>query len=181
MIADLRQLRLAGLGGQGVILAGLVMGQAAVLDGLFAAGSNSYGAQARGSTCRADLVLSREPIAYPHVESPDLLVAMSQGAYDACRPGLAPGGRILYDSGLVTPAGQAGELGLAVSALALQELGSQQAANLVWVGAVAGITGWFSPQGLARAVAENVPPRFLELNQKALIAGLSLGHQQRDI
>lgn len=181
MIAETREIRLAGLGGQGVILAGLLLGQAAVLDGLFAAGSNSYGAQARGSTCQAELVLSPQAIDYPHVGHADLLVAMSQGAYDAFHADLAPGGRVLYDAGLVKPAGLATEMGLAVTESAVKELGNKQAANVLWVGVVGGCTGWFSAQALGRAVAENVPARFLELNQKALALGLELGRQQRGI
>lgn len=177
MLTERRELLLAGLGGQGVILAGLLLGQAAVADGLYAAGANSYGAQARGSTCQAGLVLAPEAIDYPHVRAPHLLVAMSQGAYDALAGQMAPGGRILYDAGLVSPAGRAGELGLAVTETARKELGNSQAANVLWVGVVAGCTGWFSQESLARAVAENLPDRFLEVNQKALTRGWRMGRQ----
>ena len=179
MAAETREMRLAGLGGQGVILAGLLLGQAAVLDGLYAAGSNSYGAQARGSTCQAEVVVSSQAIDYPHVEHPNLLVAMSQGAYDAFHGSLAPEGRVLYDAGLVTPAEGPGQYGLSVTETAVRDLGNKQAANVVWVGVVAGFTGWFSQDALARAVSENVPARFLELNHKALQRGPELGAQLR--
>ena len=179
MDAKAHQIRLGGLGGQGVILAGVLLGQAAVLQGLYAAGSNSYGAQARGSTCQAEVVVAAGPIDYPHVEAADLLVAMSQGAYDSYRAGTAPDGVILYDASLVTPDAAPNQHGLAVTEVAVNELKNKQAANVVWVGAVAGFTGWFSPQAVEQAVAENVPARFLELNRRALARGLALGRELR--
>lgn len=180
MAADSHEIRLGGLGGQGVILAGLLLGQAAVNQGQFAAGSNSYGAQARGSTCQAEVVVSADTIDYPHVEGADLLVAMSQGAYDAYRAQMAADGVILYDSGMVTPSGEGREFGLAVTEVTLNELKNKQVANVVWVGAVAGFTGWFSLEALEQAMADNVPARFLELNRKALVRGLELGRELRN-
>lgn len=179
MDAKAHEIRLAGLGGQGVILAGVLIGQAAVLQGLFAAGSNSYGAQARGSTCQAEVVVGAQPIDYPHVEAADLFVAMSQGAYDGYRAGTAPDGVVLYDSSLVTPDDAPNQHGLAVTEVAVNELKNKQAANVVWVGAIAGFTGWFSDEVLEKAVAENVPARFLDLNRRALARGLALGRELR--
>ncbi|MFZ5585827.1 MAG: 2-oxoacid:acceptor oxidoreductase family protein [Thermodesulfobacteriota bacterium] len=179
MAADSHEIRLGGLGGQGVILAGVLLGQAAVNQGLFAAGSNSYGAQARGSTCQAEVVVAAGAIDYPHVEAADLLVAMSQGAYDAYRSQMAPDGVILYDSSLVTPDGEGRQFGLAVTETAVSELNNKQVANVVWVGVAAGFTGWFDQQALERAVADNVPARFLELNRRALARGLQMGRELR--
>lgn len=171
-----REILVAGLGGQGVILAGVILGQAAVNDGLFAAGSNSYGAQARGSACKAEVVVSGRPIDYPHVEAADLIVAMSQGAYDAYRGTLKKGGRLLFDEGLVrSVAGNETETGFDVTGTALRELGNKQAANVLWVGLLSGLSGWFSLKGLQDAAQRHVPERFMELNLKALALGFKLG------
>ncbi len=171
------EIRLAGLGGQGVILAGVILGRAAVLAGREAAGSNSYGAQARGSACQAEVVISPRSIDYPHVEEPAWLVAMSQGAYDTFAPGVHPRGTILYDRDLVQPAGQRRELGFKVTALALDRLQSKQVANVVWVGVLCGAAHLFERRVLEQAVEQSVPPRFLELNRRALALGLELGRE----
>ncbi len=180
MTTERKEILLGGLGGQGVILAGVLLGQAAAADGLFAAGSNSYGAQARGSACKAEVVLASEPLDYPHAESPGLLVCMSQGAYDTYGETGAPDGVILFDSGMVEPRGPRREVGFPATALAVDQLGNKQVANVLWVGIVGGFTGWFSSEALEGAVRETVPERFLELNQRALRLGLELGREQRE-
>jgi 2-oxoglutarate ferredoxin oxidoreductase subunit gamma len=175
-----KEIRLAGFGGQGVILAGLLLGQAAVNDGKFAAGSNSYGPQARGSACKADLIVSDNPIDYPHVERAHMFVAMSQGGYDAFQNQVAGEGQIFYDSGLVTPAGgPIPETGLDVTDMAMKEFDNKQVANLIWVGILAGATGWFSQRALERAAEQHVPGRFLELNLRCLSRGLQLGRGRK--
>jgi 2-oxoglutarate ferredoxin oxidoreductase subunit gamma len=179
--AERREIALAGFGGQGVILAGVLLGHAAVKDGWFAAGSTSYGAQARGSACRADLVICQEPIDYPHVEAPDLLVAMCQGAYDAYHKELKHDGRVLYDAGLMkSMMGHPFETGFDVTAEAITKVGSKQTTNLVWLGIVSGFTGWFTKRSLEDAVRENVSERFLDSNLKALAIGLELGLGRRE-
>jgi 2-oxoglutarate ferredoxin oxidoreductase subunit gamma len=171
-------IRFAGLGGQGVVLAGLVLGQAAVVDGLYAAGANSYGAQARGSVALAEVRLSGEPIDYPRVDDADLLVALSQDGYETCKDRLNEGGLLLYDSGLVEPGdSRLRQLGVNVAAVARDELKSAQVANVVWVGVVAGATGWIGDDALTEAVRLRVPERFLELNLKAMARGLELGRE----
>lgn len=172
-------IRFAGLGGQGVVLAGLLLGQAAVVDGLYASGSNSYGAQARGSVALAEVRLSDEPIDYPHVDDADLLVALSQEGYEASKDRLMQGGLALYDSGLVKPADSAGrrQQGHNVAAVARDELRSSQVANVVWVGVAAAATGWIGEDALREAIRLRVPERFLELNLRALERGLELGRE----
>ena len=179
-MTERKEILLGGLGGQGVILAGVLVGQTAAAQGLFAAGSNSYGAQARGSSCKAEVVVDSEPLDYPHAEQPDLVVAMSQGAYDAYAESAAPDGVILFDSGLVEPRGLRREKGFPVTAAAVDDLGNKQAANVLWVGILAGYTGWFDSEVLERTVTETVPERFLELNKKALAMGLDMGRQSRE-
>ena len=174
-------IRLAGFGGQGVILAGLLLGQAAVNDGLYAAGSNSYGAQARGSACRAEVVISLKPIDYPHVENANLFVAMSQGGYDVFHEQMEEDGVIFYDSGLVTLlSGIKQKRGLGVTSLSVREFNNKQVANLIWVGLIAGATGWFSRKALESAAKRHVPERFLGTNLQALARGLNLGRDWKE-
>lgn len=181
-IRDAVEIRLVGFGGQGVVLAGLLLGQAAVNDGWFAAGANSYGAQARGSACRSDLVISPAPIDYPHVERAHLLVAMSQAGYDTFEGHVADDGRIFYDSGQVTPSGDSTrQMGLDVTAISVRELGDKQVANMVWVGVVGGATDWFSPQALERAARQHVSGAFWERNQQAMKKGIELGRSWKEV
>ena len=77
-----KQVRLSGFGGQGVVLAGTILGHAAIRDGKWVAGSSSYGAQARGGSARSDVVIADGPVVYPHVIEADILIALSQTAYD---------------------------------------------------------------------------------------------------
>ena len=97
------QIRLAGIGGQGVMLAGLLLGQAGMVEGKYVAGSDVYDTQVRGSGCKSEVIFSDCPIDFPHVITPDILVAMSQTAYDEHSKDMATGGLILYDASQTTP------------------------------------------------------------------------------
>ena len=169
-------IRLAGLGGQGVVLAGLLLGHAAVYDGLHAAGSNSYGSQSRGSLSTADVVISHTAIDYPHIELASILVAMSQEGYDAYAGRLKAEGVILFDSGLVaTHAGTRNQKRFDVTATSIDSLKDRQAANVIWTGILAGVTGLFSQKGLELAIRANVPESHIESNLRALTLGIMMG------
>jgi len=172
---------LAGFGGQGVVMAGLLLGDAAVRQGLYAAGSNSYGAQSRGSVCKAEIVIGREPIDYPHVELARIFVAMSQEGHDAYADQITEGTDVFYDAGLVTRmCGSPGERGFDVTAASLKELGDKQAANVIWIGILAGATGLFSRLSLERAIQAHIPERFWDLNLRALGLGFLLGGERKE-
>jgi 2-oxoglutarate ferredoxin oxidoreductase subunit gamma len=175
MAEAINGIRLGGLGGQGVVLAGLILGHTAVHDGLYAAGASSYGAQSRGSVCKAEVVISHDPIDYPHVELADLFIAMSQEGYDAYASQVAETGKIFYDAALVTSLrGGRKERAFDVTATCLKELNEKQAANIVWIGILAGRTQWFSERSLEQAIREHVPARHLDLNLRALRLGLQI-------
>jgi 2-oxoglutarate ferredoxin oxidoreductase subunit gamma len=175
MAEEITGIRLGGLGGQGVVLAGLILGHAAVQEGLYAAGSSSYGAQSRGSVCKAEVVISREPIDYPHVELADLFVAMSQEGYDAYADQVAETGKIFYDAALVSSLRHArDERAYDVTEKCIQELNEKQAANMIWIGILAGATQWFSNRSLEEAIREHVPARHLDLNLRAFWLGLTI-------
>jgi 2-oxoglutarate ferredoxin oxidoreductase subunit gamma len=176
MTEETTWIRLAGLGGQGVVLAGILLGHAAVFDGLYAAGSNSYGAQARGSLCSADIVISRSPIDYPRVELAGILVAMSQEGYDAYATQVLPEGRILHDAMLIPgPAGSRRHFGFDVIAASMEQLKDKQVTNIIWTGILAGMTGLFRRQSLEQAIRTHVPERYIESNLRALQHGIAVG------
>jgi 2-oxoglutarate ferredoxin oxidoreductase subunit gamma len=176
-MGETRQVRLSGFGGQGVVLAGTILGHAAVKDGKWVAGSSSYGAQARGGAARADVVLSDGSIVFPHVIEADVLVAMAQTAYDKYTEALALGALVIYDDALVAPRsiGGAGQIGISATSTAIKELHERQSANIVILGATAAVTGIASREALCAAIEENVSHRFKDLNLRALELGYKLG------
>lgn len=165
------QVRFGGFGGQGIVLAGLLLGRAATMDGRFVAGSNSYGAQARGSTCRSEVVISENPIDFPHVRIPDVVAVMSQRAYDTFCRSIAKDGLIFYDSQFVIPHRRKGAVNVPATGMALRELGDKRVANVIMLAALVAKTGIVSQGALLRAIDEGVKGRFLDLNRKAVTLG----------
>ncbi len=175
---EITQVRITGFGGQGVVLAGVLLGEAGVIDGKQIAGSNSYGAQARGSGCKSEVVFSRGRIDFPHLTAVDILLAMSQGAYDLnWRDVREEGGMILYDCNLVRP--QEGlrvrQVGLPCTELALRKLKNKQVANLIFLGALVEMTKIVSRQAIRKAIVRHVGHEFRSLNLRALQIGMELG------
>lgn len=172
------QVRIGGFGGQGVVLAGALLGHAAVRDGLWVSGSNSYGAQARGGAARSEVVISNRPIAFPHVLQADVLVAMSQSAYDAFSDNLSEQDPVvIYDAGLVVPRklDAARQAAMPATEAAVSDLGNKQVANIVILGATAALTEIVGIEALETAVKEQIDPRFRDLNLRALARGFQLG------
>lgn len=179
---DITQIRISGFGGQGVILAGVLLGEAGVADGRYVAGSSSYGAQARGSGCKSEIVFSDGPVDYPHLTKADILIAMSQGTYDLYSGDVNPEtGLILYDSSQIAakPDLAAQQIGIPATDEALKELKSKQAANIVLLGAFQEITGLVSDEAMEKAVERHVGERFRSLNRDALQCGRKLGRKAR--
>jgi len=177
-MGDLKQIRLCGFGGQGVILAGTILGHAAINDGKWVSGSNSYGAQARGGAARSEVVISKDPIKFPHVIQSDILIALSQKAYDTySRDVREHGALVIYDDLMVKPHNIKGaqQIGVPATNTAIRELESKQVANIVILGASVAITRIVSRQALVAAITETVEERFRELNLKALELGYKLG------
>ena len=180
-MADRVEIRIAGLGGQGVVMAGALMGEAAARAGIAAAGSSSYGSQARGGSCRSDVVLARSgEIDFPHVHRPDVLAVMSDEAYRTYLPEVAASGAILFDPYYVKPDPADGRAHHEVAATraALDDGGgSAQGANIVMLGAVAGFTGLVGVDALAAIVAGAFPARFSERNARLLGLGHGIGER----
>ena len=102
-MAEIKQIRVCGFGGQGIIIAGTILGHAGVNDGKWIAGSSSYGALARGGPSRADVILSDKPIIFPYLIEADILIALSQEAYDTYIEDVKHNGVVIYDEQLVSP------------------------------------------------------------------------------
>ena len=179
-VREITQIRLAGFGGQGIVLAGMLLGIAGVREGLEVANSNSYGAQARGSACKAEVVLGRKPIVFPHVLKSDILITLSQEAYELFLPDMAEDGTILFDPYHVHP-GQTSHTLYEIPATqaVLNAFKSPQAANIVMLGAFTDLTGIISRESMTGAVKENVPQRFVDVNLKALELGFELAKQAK--
>jgi 2-oxoglutarate ferredoxin oxidoreductase subunit gamma len=179
-MTEIAQVRFSGFGGQGVVLAGALLGEAGVGDGKHVAGSSSYGAQARGSGCKSEIVLSDGPIDFPHLTTADILVAMSQGAYNVSWEDVREGsGVILYDQGQVTPKeGRAiKQIGIPATEHALKRLKNKQVANIVLLGSLAETTKIVSSEALRKAIRTQVSEPFRSLNLKALRIGIELGRR----
>ena len=167
-----QEVRIAGFGGQGVVLAGYVLGKAlALYSGLEAVMTQSHGPEARGGASSADLVVSTEPIAYPFVQIPDYLVAMSQEAYTKFRPTIKVDAMVLIDQDLVKP--RDGDQINAIPATQLAEdLGRRIVTNVVMLGYVTALTEIVKPEAMLRALEDTLNSSIVELNIKAFEAGL---------
>lgn len=178
------EVQFAGFGGQGIVLAGYLLGKAlSVYEGKNASMTQSYGPEARGGACSSGVVISPDPdqlVDYPKVRQPDILVVMSQEAFTTYFPRLKPGGTLLYDSDLVEP----GTLPETVAAypvpatrMAETEVGKRIVANVVMLGALIAITGIVSKEAMEEAVRTTVKPDYVELNLKALAVGMDYARQ----
>jgi 2-oxoglutarate ferredoxin oxidoreductase subunit gamma len=170
----LTEIRIAGFGGQGVILSAMVIGKAAcIFDGWYATMTQSFGPEARGGVCSAQVILSDQPILYPYVIRPDILVVMSQEAYAHFTPELKEGGLLIIEQDLVRVSELQGRVQVfSVPATRLaEELGNRVVLNTVMVGFFSAVTSLLSPESLRKAIADSVPESLCELNLRAFQKG----------
>ena len=173
-------IRLAGFGGQGIVMAGYVLGHAGVLDGHNALQTQSYGSESRGGACKSDVVISEGEILDLAPSELDVLVAMSQPALDKFLPNLKKGGLLIYDSGFVKPAGDGiHTFGLRATDIARKTFGRDVVANAIVVGCLAGLTGVVSRDSLRKAISESVPAKTVDVNLEAFEEGFKRGGEQR--
>jgi 2-oxoglutarate ferredoxin oxidoreductase subunit gamma len=171
------QIRIGGEAGQGVILSGVILAEAAAADGKHVAQSARYGAAVRGGEATADVVISGEPIDFPHVERPDQLVVLSQPIWNRLVPAQAPGTLLIYDPFFVQPEHPPAGVRLVripATERAIAEFGKATAANLIILGALVELGGAVSRESLEHAAAGSVAPKFREANRKALALGREL-------
>ncbi len=166
-----KQIRIAGFGGQGVVLAGYILGKAlALYDGFEAVMTQAYGPEARGGASSANIVFSDEPIDYPFVRHPDILIALSQEAYTRFRPTAKPDALILIDADLVEP--QPGDDPHRIPATRLAEaLEHRVVANVIMLGFFTAVTGLIRREAMEQAIESSVKTKSAPLNLRAFAQG----------
>jgi len=169
------QIRFGGVGGQGIVLAGRLLGKAAALfDGKEAVVTQTYGPEARGGAARTDVIISDKPVDYPFVTEADVLAVLFQEAYARFRPRLKPGGTLIVDTGLVHPGADDEDVcGIPATKMA-EEIGSRLAANVVMLGFLVGKTAVVSRESVEEAIRTTLKKKIIDLNLKALDAGIKL-------
>jgi len=174
-----QEVRIVGLGGQGVIMAGMIIGKAkAIFEDRFATLIQSFGPEARGSACSAQVILADQPIAYPYVTKTSILVAMSQEGYDKFIGELLPGGLVVYEADMVHPDARmpAGARSFGIPAIKMaDEMGRRIILNLIMVGFVTAVTGLVDRDAVHKSVADSVPPGTEPFNLKAFDMGFDYG------
>lgn len=177
MTTQERQVLFTGFGGQGIIMAGDILGKAATLyDSKHATMTQNYGPEARGGSCSSQVIISTEEILFPYIEEPEILVCMSQEGYSKNIKSLRPDGILIWETDLVRA--QKGGFRTAYNIPATrfaEELGGKMMANIVMLGFVAAVTDVVETESLRRAVLESVPPATRENNSKAFDRGYEYG------
>ena len=168
----------SGSGGQGVITAAIILAEAAVLhEGLEAVQTQAYGAAARGGATRSDVIIADTPINFPKVNQPNVLVCLTQEAYNKFMGIIRPGGLLLTDPRYVTTALKvdARQREIPMYETVMEKIGKPIVFNICMLGTVVGLTEVVSPESIMKALETRIPSGFLEMNRKALELGLELG------
>ncbi len=168
----------SGSGGQGVITAAIILAEAAVIhEGMNATQSQSYGAAARGGATRSDIILSNDDIDFPGVTQPNILVCLTQEAYNSFSPIIRPGGTLLTDSRFVQQERKvdAKQLELPMYEQVMEQIGKPIVFNICVLGALVGLTGLIKPGSLLSAIKDRVPRDFIDMNTKAFEIGIEMG------
>lgn len=165
------EVRLAGTGGQGIILAGILLAEAAARDGKNVVQTQSYGPEARGGASRSEVVISDGEIYYPQVIAADVMLCMSQEASDRYSGRLRKDGLLIIDSDHVRRSPRARAVRVPMTSLAQETTGRKLAANVLGLGVLSGLTDIVSRASLEEAVRARAPQGTEEMNLKALAAG----------
>jgi 2-oxoglutarate ferredoxin oxidoreductase subunit gamma len=175
------EIKFSGFGGQGIIRMGLILGKAASIhDNKSATLTQSFGPEARGGACSAQLIVSDTDILYPYLTTPEVLVAMSQEAYDKFEPGLRTDGILLTEQDLVRahpPRGSIRAYSVTATRIA-EQMGNRMFANMVMLGFLSAVTGVTGREALHQALPGFVPDRSLDKNLEALDKGYEEGLRQ---
>ena len=170
------EMRFAGSGGQGVILASVILAEAAVIAGFQTVQSQAYGPEARGGVSKAETVVSRDKIWYSKVTRPNFLLVLTQASADKYARELAEDAVVMLDDSLETPADLDPSRVITISILrtAAEKVGKAFTANIVAVGAINAALRLFSDEELMEAVKRHIPAGTEEINKKALAEGAAL-------
>ncbi|MFH1700909.1 MAG: 2-oxoacid:acceptor oxidoreductase family protein [Candidatus Zixiibacteriota bacterium] len=176
-------IRLAGFGGQGIVMSSYILGQAASLDGKKAIQNQSYGSESRGGECRGDVIISDREIYELEPSKFDILVAMAQPAYDKFIPFLKPGGTLIVEKDLVIT-NDANEpenikrYAISATDIAFTKFNRKIIANMIILGYLNRLSNLISPKILEQVISENVPAGTQEMNLNAMREGIHLAEQE---
>ena len=171
------EILIGGVGGQGVVLSGILLGTAATLfDGKQAVQTQSYSSELRGGSTRAEVIISEEPVTDPQVRKPDILIALAEDALSKYVDRVKPKGLLVIDSDLVKGAkpGDYEILSIPATSTADKEMGNIVVANLIILGAIIRKTGLLSVEAMEKAIEVSVPKKAITLNLNAFRRGLEL-------
>jgi 2-oxoglutarate ferredoxin oxidoreductase subunit gamma len=175
-----KECRLCGSGGQGIILAGIILAEAAAIhEGKHVVQVQDYGPAARGDSSKTDVIISSKPIIYPKCERLDLLVALSQKAYEENFSFVRRSGITIIDSNNVKPAGKGSVVRFPMTELARERAGGTFSVNMVALGIIAAVADVVRFESIEKAMHERVPQHTREQNQAALLAGFQIAQETR--
>jgi len=175
---NIKEIRIAGFGGQGVVLSGNILGKAAsIFASGFAALTQSYGPESRGGSCCAEVIISEEPIDYPYVKHPQVQIILSQDAYVKYGQNPPPGTLVIVDSDLVKvdPAQEPRPLTVPASRMARDEIGRPVVANIIMLGFLSATSDIVSVEALKNSVLDSIPAGTEGVNMKAFELGYNYG------
>lgn len=168
-------IRISGFGGQGVILSGVILGWAAILDGKNSIQTQSYGSSARGGACKCDVIIQDDYIYELEPSKLDLLVSFSQPAFDKFKAGLKPDGILFVDNDLVQNSEHEAEtFGVPATDIAFKEINHKIMANIVMLGYMNAKTGLLSQESMEASIKKYAPAKYYEENIKAFRRGMTL-------
>jgi 2-oxoglutarate ferredoxin oxidoreductase subunit gamma len=172
------EVRLSGSGGQGLLLAGIILAEGAINDGKNAVQTQSYGPEARGGASKSEVIISTETIDFPKVRNCDILLALTQKSYEQYSEGLKDNGILIIDSSVEVKNGDNKQIyRVPILDTAVKELGKPMVTNIVALGAIVEITKLISKESLEKAVLDRVPKGTEELNKKALSMGYEIAQK----
>lgn len=175
-MAKQTEIRLTGSGGQGLILAGIILAETAIMQGDNAVQSQSYGPEARGGASKAEVIISDEDIYFPKVDKADIMLSLTQVAMDKYADTLKDDGILVVDSSIEVPEDlKAGKIiSIPILNTAKEAIGKSMVANIVALGAIQELSNIITKEYLEEAVLSRVPRGTEELNKKALQEGYNL-------
>ena len=170
------EIRLTGSGGQGLILAGIILAEAALLQGDNAIQSQSYGPEARGGASKSEVIISKEDIDFPKVKDADILLSLTQIAYDKYKGATKESAIVIVDSAISVDKSLKVDrvISIPIIKTASEKVGKSIVSNIVALGAIQKVTGIVDRDFLEEAVLNRVPAKFKDLNRKALAEGFNL-------
>jgi len=173
------KIKIGGFGGQGIVLAGFILGKAAsIYDRRNATLTQSYGPESRGGACSAQIIVGDDQVDYPEVDNPDILIIMSQEAFDKFTPSLIKRGTLFYDEDLAKPTNNFGRTIKVYSIPATryaEELGKKIVANIIMLGFFSAICGIISPDAVKNAIRSSLAKEHNDINIKAFTRGFESG------